>query len=340
MKLAQRPRIVKSRLSNDRRLARLLQPVISLVTPVFNEEAAIAIFLEAVTPHLERVGRLPGTEQGYEILFVNDGSRDGTEAAIMAAARGNRNIRLLNLSRNFGKEAALAAGLAHASGRAVVPIDVDMQDPPELLEKMMLKWKEGAKIVNARRVDRSSDSWLKRQTSGWFYRIYNSLAEQPISANVGDFRLLDREVVEVLKGLNEHSRFSKGLFSWVGFKTATVEYERPLRAAGTSKWPYGRLWGLAVDGIVASTTIPLRIATWLGLLLGFLSAVYGLYIVIHTLMVGPDVPGYASLMAVVLFFGSINLIAVGILGEYVGRIAREVRGRPNYIVESKVGFDP
>ena len=200
---------------------------------------------------------------------MNDGSRDGTEAAIVAAARGNRNIKLLNLSRNFGKEAALAARPAHASGRAVVPIDVDMQDPPELLEKMALMWKEGAKIVNAKRVDRSSNSWLKRQTSGWFYRVYNSLAEQPISANVGDFRLLDREVVEVLKGLNEHSRFGEGpvLLGRLHDHRRRVRTAAPRRRH--DQMAYGRLWGLAVDGIVASTTIPLRIATWLGLLFGF-----------------------------------------------------------------------
>jgi polyisoprenyl-phosphate glycosyltransferase len=312
---------------------------ISLIVPVLNEEAAIPLFLSAVIPHLERIVRLMGEGESYEIVFVNDGSQDGTQMAIVTAALKNRNIKLLNLSRNFGKEAALAAGLAHASGRVIVPIDADLQDPPELLEQMVIKWLEGAKIVNARRAGRNSDSWLKRQTSSWFYWIYNRLAEYPISTNVGDFRLLDREVVDILKSMREHNRFSKGLFSWVGFNTATIEYERPHRAAGTTKWPYGRLWSLAVDGIVASTTIPLRIATWLGILLGLLAAVYGSYTVIKTLVYGVDVPGYASLMAVVLFFGSFNLISLGILGEYVGRIAREVRGRPNYIVESKVGFD-
>jgi glycosyltransferase involved in cell wall biosynthesis len=312
---------------------------ISLVVPVYNEEDAVALFLAAVKPHLEQASRLIEGTGNYEIVFVNDGSRDGTQAVITAAALKDRTVRLLNLSRNFGKEAALAAGIAHASGKVVVPIDVDLQDPPELLGRMVLKWKEGAKVVNARRSDRSSDSWLKRKSAEWFYRVYNRLAEYPISPNVGDFRLLDREVVEVLKCLNENNRFSKGLFSWVGFDTAVVEYERPPRAAGSTKWPLGRLWGLAVDGIIASTTVPLRIATWLGIVLGCLAAVYGLFIVIRTLIFGVDVPGYASLMAVVLFLGSFNLISLGILGEYVGRIAKEVRGRPNYIVESKVGFE-
>jgi glycosyltransferase involved in cell wall biosynthesis len=311
---------------------------ISLVVPVYNEEELIGLFLQRVTPFVEKASQLIDGTTNFEIVFVNDGSTDGTQMAITSVAINDHKIKLLNLSRNFGKEAALAAGIAHATGKVVVPIDVDLQDPPSLLEDLVLKWQEGAKVVNARRTDRSSDSWLKRQTSSWFYRIYNRVAEYPILPDVGDFRLLDREVVEVLKLLNENNRFSKGLFSWVGFTTASIEYVRPPRAAGTTKWPYGRLWSLAVDGIVSSTTIPLRIATWAGIIVALLSAFYAVIIIVRTMIFGVDVPGYASLMAVVLFLGSFNLISVGILGEYVGRIAREVRGRPNFIVESKIGF--
>jgi glycosyltransferase involved in cell wall biosynthesis len=312
---------------------------LSLLVPVYNEEEAVPLFLHKVIPFAEKASLAVDETTNYEIVFVNDGSSDSTKFAIAAAAVRNPKIKLLNLSRNFGKEAALAAGLEHVSGKVVIPIDVDLQDPPELLEEMVRKWQAGARVVNARRIDRSNDTWLKRQTSEWFYRIYNRLAEYPISPNVGDFRLLDHEVVKTLRLLHENNRFSKGLFSWVGYDTATIEYERPPRVAGKTKWPYGRLWGLAVDGIVSSTTIPLRVSTWLGIVLGIFAGVYGLYVVIHTLLFGTDVPGYASLIATILFLGSFNLVSVGILGEYVGRIAREVRGRPNYIVESKIGFE-
>ncbi len=323
-------------------IAKQLQPrpvSLSLIVPVYNEQEAVPLFLDRVIPFAEAASLAIDGTRNYEVIFVNDGSTDATRIAIAAAATRNPKVKLLNLSRNFGKEAALAAGIAHVSGRVAIPIDVDLQDPPELFQEMVRRWQEGARVVNARRSNRDADTWLKRQTSEWFYRIYNRLAEYPISPNVGDFRLLDREVVETLKLLNENNRFSKGLFSWVGYETATIEYERPPRVAGASKWPYGRLWALAIDGIVSSSTIPLRVSTWLGIALGIFAALFGFYIVIRTLIYGVDTPGYASLMAMVLFLGSFNLVSLGILGEYVGRIAREVRGRPNYVIESKIGLE-
>ena len=307
--------------------------LLTLIVPVYNEQAAIGPFLEAMATMSKS---LPASLQ-TEILFINDGSRDGTEFVIRSLLPGNTHIRLVNLSRNFGKEAALCAGLEHARGDAVIPIDVDLQDEPGIIPEMVAKWQNGAEIVNARRSDRSSDSWLKRTTAAAFYRVFNRLSDYPMPSDVGDFRLLDRQVVDVLCTLGERVRLNKALFSWVGFKAEEVTFERNVRSQGHTKMNFWRLWGMALDGIIGSTTKPLRIWTYLGTILGLMSLLYATYIFASTLMFGIDVPGYASLVLLTLTFGGLNLFAIGILGEYIGRILTEVRERPMYVVHSTHG---
>ncbi|WP_058316744.1 glycosyltransferase family 2 protein, partial [Cognatishimia activa] len=232
-------------------------PLISIVVPVYNEAAAISGFLDVIDKVLSE-------HATFEIVFINDGSRDHTEREIETRLKSSSNLRLVNLSRNFGKEAALAAGLSHARGQVVIPMDVDLQDPPDLIPAMLEHWKNGAKIVNARRIDRSHDTWAKRKLAAAFYRIFNWLAETPIPSNVGDFRLLDREVVDAVLQIEDRSRFNKGIFSWVGFETVEVTYERPARADGEPSWSWWRLWTLALDGIFASSTTPLRVWSYVG----------------------------------------------------------------------------
>ena len=312
---------------------------LSLIIPVLNEEETIRHFFERVGPALDEAISLMGPGAEAEFIFVNDGSTDGTEVMIVARAQKDPRIRLINLSRNFGKEAVLAAGLDHADGDAVIPIDVDLQDPPDVIPRMVQAWLDGAQVVNGKRTDRSSDSWAKRVTANGFYKLYNKIADHPIPENVGDFRLMDREAVEVVRKLSEQSRFNKGLFSWIGFKVAEVEYERAPRVAGGSKWPGWKLWNLAIDGIVSSSTVPLRIWTYLGALIAAGAFAYALFLILYTLFTGGDTPGFASIMVVVLFLGGLNMLSLGILGEYVGRIATEVRKRPLYVIASKEGFE-
>lgn len=268
------------------------------------------------------------------MVFVNDGSIDGTDKVLARLAHTTPNITVINLSRNFGKEAALTAGILHATGDAVIPIDVDLQDPPSLIPLMVEQWLEGAKVVNARRVRRTADTWIKRHSAGAFYRLFNFLAEHPIPDNVGDFRLLDREVVEVVRKMGERSRFNKAIFSWPGFPSAEVQFERPSRDNGNSAWSYWKLWRLALDGIFASSTVPLRFWAYFGAISCLCSIAYALFILIHTLTTGIETPGYASTIIVVLLFGGLNMLALGIVGEYVGRIYTEVRQRPLFVIQS------
>ena len=311
---------------------------LSLIVPVLNEEATIASFLEQSGQALDQALALMPPGSDAEWVFVNDGSTDATEVVITTRAESDPRIKLVNLSRNFGKEAALAAGLDHATGDGVIPIDVDLQDPPEVIIDMVRAWLGGAQVVNARRVDRSADSLSKRLSSSWFYKFYNRIADHPIPENVGDFRLLGKQAVEVIRRLPEQSRFNKGLFNWVGFTVVTVDYERAERSAGTSKWRPWKLWNLALDGITASTTVPLRIWTYVGAVIAALAFLYAIFLVFYTLVFGADVPGFASIMIAVLGLGGLQLLSLGIMGEYVGRIATEVRGRPLYVVSSTVGF--
>lgn len=309
---------------------------LSIVIPVYNEQDAISLFLDAARPAVTAALALIGPDARAEYLFVDDGSSDRTADILAILARLNPDIRCLSLSRNFGKEAALAAGIDHAAGDALIPIDVDLQDPPGVIVDMVRAWLAGAQVVNARRADRSSDSWLKRTSAQGFYALLNRLSDYPIPENVGDFRLLDRQAVDVIKQLGEQARFNKGLFSWIGFRVATVDYVRAARGAGTTKWRLGKLWSLAIDGITTSTTMPLRIWSYIGGGIALLAFAYATVLVLHTIVTGVDVPGYASIMVAVLMLGGLNLLSLGIIGEYLGRVAREVRKRPLYVVDAPV----
>ena len=283
----------------------------------------------------ERIDGLAGAlDCGLEIVCVDDGSSDDTLNRL--AARGARDDRLtiVELTRNFGKEAALTAGIDVARGDAVIPIDADLQDPPELVEKMVAKWREGFDVVLARRIDRSSDDLLKRVTAWAFYRTHNVLSDTEIPADVGDFRLIDRTVVTALQALPERRRFMKGLFAWLGYRTAVVDYARAPRHSDTSRWGYWRLWNLALEGFTSFSTAPLRLWTYVGAVVALLAFLYASFIVIRTLVLGIDLPGYPSLLTVVLFLGGLQLLSLGILGEYVGRIYTESKGRPIYLIRS------
>ncbi|HEY6981775.1 glycosyltransferase family 2 protein [Reyranella sp.] len=311
----------------DQRGRRTHDPLLSLVVPVFNEEESIDIFLEAVTPMLER-DRLR-----FEIVFVNDGSRDDTLAHLLDCSMRDRRIRVVNLSRNFGKEAALTAGIDHAKGNVLIPMDIDLQDPPELIEPFIARWREGYDIVYGVRAARARDTAAKRVSAGWFYRVFNSMSPVRIPANVGDFRLVDRRAIEVLRQLPERNRFMKGLFAWVGFNAVGVPYERPQRVAGSSKFNLWRLWNFALDGVVSFSTVPLRASFYGGLAIAAFAVLYALFIIGRVLLLGIDTPGYASLIIVVLLMGAIQLVSIGIIGEYLGRLFLEVKGRPIYVVE-------
>jgi glycosyltransferase involved in cell wall biosynthesis len=267
-----------------------------------------------------------------DIVFVNDGSSDETLDRLLEFQRHDCRLRVVDLSRNFGKEAALSAGLRAAKGQVVVPIDVDLQDPPELILDMIAKWRQGYDVVLGRRGSRTMDSWPKRVSATWFYRIHNWIAEPMIPENVGDFRLMDRAVVDALNNLPESRRFMKGLFAWVGFKTTFVDYDRPERAAGASKFNGWRLWNFALEGLTSFSTAPLRIWTYLGSAIALASFIYGAFIALKVLLHGVDVPGYASLFVAVTFLGGVQLIGIGVMGEYIGRAYLESKRRPVYLV--------
>jgi glycosyltransferase involved in cell wall biosynthesis len=308
---------------------------LSVIVPVKDEEQAIVPFVERVAPILDGLF----ADGAWEILFIDDGSDDATLPAIHAAHSREARVRALSLSRNFGKEAALSAGLDHASGQAVVPMDVDLQDPPEVIGAMLAKWREGYEVVYGVRRNRSTDSLPKRLTADLYYRAHNYLSDDKIPEHAGDFRLLDRSVVEVIRSMPERNRFMKGLFAWGGFKQAAVEYDRSPRTVGTTKFRYWKLWTLALDGITSASTMPLRIWSYVGVIIAFLALIYAAAVIIRTTLFGIDVPGYPSLMVAVLFFGGLHLISLGVLGEYVGRILVETKQRPIYVVRKRIGFD-
>jgi glycosyltransferase involved in cell wall biosynthesis len=311
--------------------------LLSIVVPMYNEADNIEPFLARVEKVAESV--VAPLDEGYEIVCVDDGSRDSTVSKLLAERKRNPAIKIVSLSRNFGKDIALSAGLDHACGAAVIPIDADLQDPPELIPELFAKWLDGHDVVYATRTSRTSDTIAKRLTAAWFYHVHNRLADIDIPSNTGDFRLIDRRVIEALRQLPERNRFMKGLFSWVGFRQTGVAYERDPRAHGESKWRYWRLWNFALDGITSSTTLPLRIWTYAGLAISALAFAYAGFLVARTLINGVDVPGYASLMVVVLLFGGLNLLTLGIIGEYLGRIYTEAKARPLYLVRDLHGFD-
>ena len=313
----------------------MVAPLLSVVVPVKNEEQAIFPFVERVGAILDGIAE----HEGWEILFVDDGSTDDTLAAIVASNMADPRVRALSLSRNFGKEAALSAGLDHAGGAAVIPMDVDMQDPPEVLPEMVARWREGHEMVFGVRRCRDSDGWAKRVTAGLYYRAHNMVSEDKIPENAGDFRLLDRKVVEVIRKLPERNRFMKGLFAWAGFRQAAVEYDRAERASGGTKFSYWKLWTLALDGITSASTVPLRIWSYVGAVVALFALGYAGFLAFDTMMFGNPVPGYASIMTSVLFLGGIQLISLGVLGEYVGRILTETKQRPLYVVRDTVGIE-
>ncbi|MFC4519353.1 glycosyltransferase family 2 protein [Cupriavidus pinatubonensis] len=304
--------------------------MLSLVVPCYNESQSIAGFFDCVVPILESIERIR-----FEIVLVNDGSTDDTLDQMLACAQRDERVRVVDLTRNFGKEAALTAGLDEALGDAVIPMDVDLQDPPSLIPQLVARWREGAEVVLAQRSSRECDSWLKRVTAAGYYQIHNRLSDLKLPVNVGDFRLMDRVVVNALKQLPERHRFMKGLFAWVGYKTAIVRYEREPRSAGRSKFSAWRLWNLALEGITSFSTLPLRSWTYIGLLIAVSAFLYGTFIVARTLIFGVEVPGYASLLSVVLFLGGIQLVGLGVVGEYIGRIYDESKGRPIYLVRRR-----
>jgi polyisoprenyl-phosphate glycosyltransferase len=308
--------------------------MLSIVVPMYNESDGIAILSERLPAVLETITK------DWEVICINDGSRDDTLERIKAWQRKEPRIKLISLSRNFGKEAALTAGLEHAFGQAVIPMDADMQDPPEIISDMVSKWKEGYKVVIATRKSRNKDSWIKRTTAAGFYRTIRQLSDTPIPANTGDFRLMDQSVVKVVRLLPERSRFMKGLFAWVGFNTTQVYFDRAPRAAGTAHQSLTKLIRLAADGITSFTTLPLQLATYLGLVISFVAFGYGGWLLIRTIIFGVDVPGYASIMASVLCMGGIQLVCIGILGQYLGRVYNETKKRPIYVIEETSGISP
>lgn len=305
-------------------------PLLSIVIPMKNEESC----LDALFLRLERV--LAPLELRVEYVCVNDGSTDNTLQCLKELQGRHPGLRIVDLSRNFGKEAALTAGLFHARGDCVIPLDADLQDPPELIPEMLAQWRQGYEVVDAVRSDRKSDSRFKRTSAELFYRCINRISEVPIPRNVGDFRLLDRKVVEALKTLPERTRFNKGLFAWVGFRRTEVTYSRPLREAGSSKWRLWSLWNLALEGITSFSSLPLRLWSYVGGCLSAFAALYALFIVFKTVILGVDVPGYASTMVVVLFFSGLQLFTLGIFGEYLSRLFIESKQRPIFVVRELI----
>ena len=300
---------------------------LGIVIAAYNESAALPAMHARLAAVLDRID-LPA-----QVLYVDDGSRDDTWPVMLGLAAADPRVRLLRLSRNFGKELALTAGLDHVDADAVVVLDADGQDPPELLPEFVARWQEGHDVVYGTRATREGESWLKKATARAFYRVMNRVSDTAVPADTGDFRLMSRRVVEALRGLRERQRFMKGLFAWVGYPSTSIVYRREARIAGRSKFNYWRLWNFALEGITGFSTAPLRVATYLGLGTALLAFGYGLWIVIKTLAWGESVQGWPSMMAVVLFLGGVQLMALGVIGEYLGRLYLEAKQRPLYLVQ-------
>ena len=306
------------------------RPLVSIVTPFYDEGEGVKHFYQVIA---QTMGNL--TDFDFEIICVDDGSRDNTLEQLIAISKTDTRVSVLEFSRNFGKEAAMTAGIDATTGDCVIPIDADLQDPPALIAEMIQKWQEGAEVVLAKRIDRSSDSYAKRTTAVMFYRLHNALSHLQIPENVGDYRLMDRVVVDALKQLPERQRFMKGLFAWVGFKTVTIEYSRDARLVGETKFSGWKLWNFAIEGITSFSLMPLKIWIYVGLAGALFAFLYATFIIIRTLIFGIDLPGYASLLVVTLFFGSLQLISLGVIGEYIGRIYFESKQRPLYLIRKK-----
>ncbi|XOC79028.1 glycosyltransferase family 2 protein [Microvirga sp. M2] len=309
----------------------MASPKLSVIIPVHNESANIRPLCERLFPVLDRIG-LP-----WEVVFVDDGSRDDTLDAIRALSQREPRVGAISFSRNFGKEIAIAAGLDHARGQAVVIMDADLQHPPEMIEAFVERWRQGYDMVYGQRTDRSDETRVKRGFAHLFYRLFARFGEIGLPEGAGDFRLIDRKGVEVLRAMGEKARFSKGLYAWIGFKSTGVPFVVEERRFGTSKWSFRKLFRFAFDGIAAFSTVPLRVWTYLGFLISFLSIAAALYFLIRTLLFGTDLPGFPSLIVSIMFFSGIQLMSLGIIGEYVGRIFAEVKRRPLYVVAERIG---
>ena len=305
---------------------RLWQPTISVVVPAYNEAACLERF------HRRLVGALSAIDS-WEVIYVNDGSADATAGVLEALYQNDERIALVSLSRNFGKETAITAGLDHASGDAVVVIDADLQDPPELIPDLIAAWRGGFDMIYAKRRSRSGETWLKRRTADGFYRLMQRTGDLKLPRDTGDFRLMSRRVVDAVRQLREQHRFMKGLFAWVGYPTTFVLYDRAPRLTGATKWSYWKLWNLALEGITSFTVMPLKLATYVGLAIAALSGVYAAQVIVKTLIIGNPVAGYPSLMTVTLFLGGVQLMFLGVIGEYLGRVFNETKQRPLYLVE-------
>lgn len=304
-------------------------PTISIICPCYNEENAITIFLERIEIVLNMI------KKSYEIIFINDGSEDNTLNILIKSKEKFNNIRIINFSRNFGKEAALTAGIDMAKGEVIVPIDVDLQHPPELIIDFIKKWQDGYDIVLAKRTTRDGEKFSKKLSAKYFYSIIDKISDTKIPRDVGDFRLITNKVANAIKLMPENQRFMKGIFAWVGFKTTTVKYYQNPRVAGKSSFSGWKLWNLAINGITSFSTAPLRIWLYIGSFISLIAFIYGSFIVLKTIFFGVELPGYASLISIILFLGGIQLIGIGVLGEYIGKIYSETKRRPIYIIEGE-----
>ena len=310
-----------------------IDEMVSVVAPAYNEEENIELFYTTMKKVLDSV------TNSWEIICVNDGSKDTTLEKLLALHVKDERVKVINLSRNFGKEVALTAGLDHAIGDAIVPIDIDLQDPPELITDMVKLWKEGYDVVYATRMKRDGESFIKKFTANMFYRVIGKISNINIPRDTGDYRLIDKKVLYELKQLRETHRFMKGLFAWVGYKQISLPYNRHARHAGETTFNYWKLWNFAIEGITSFSIAPLQIATYLGVFVSLFAFFYSIIIIAKTLMFGADVPGYPSIMVTMLFLGGVQLITIGIIGEYVGRIYNEVKQRPLYIISDINGVD-
>lgn len=307
-------------------LATADRPIFSVVIPVFNEAGGITAFHRRLCAVMDSIGP-------WEAVYVNDGSTDDSLPRLEALRRTNPHLAVLSLSRNFGKEIAVTAGLDHTRGDAVIVIDADLQDPPEIIPALIAGWREGFDVVTAQRRARDGDSPMKRLTASAFYRLMARLGDVEMPRDVGDFRLLSRRAVDAVLRLREQHRMMKGLFAWIGYPSKAVLYDRAPRHAGSGKWSWWKLWNLALEGITGFTVMPLKVATYLGLFVALAAAIFGAQVVVRTLIFGNPVAGYPSLMTVILFLGGVQLITLGVIGEYLGRVFNETKGRPLYLVE-------
>lgn len=305
---------------------------LSLLIPAYNEEKVLTMLYKRIEPIMDSLN-----QYDWEVLFVNDGSKDNTLAVLYGLRAKDKRINILDLSRNYGKEVAMLAGFDYVKGDAVIILDADLQDPPELIPQMLEYWEEGYDDVYAKRRTRQGETFIKKKTSQWFYNILQKSTDIPIQLNTGDFRLLDRSCIDALRKIRESNRYTKGMFSWIGYNKKEILFDREARAAGETKWNYFKLFTLAIEGITSFTTRPLRLSTMFGGLISLTSFIYAIYMLFDTFLYGNDVKGYPSLLVIILFLGGIQLLSLGIMGEYIARIFIETKNRPTYFARTYNG---